>query len=96
MTAFVQVSDVMSALAHDDERLAALSTSEKVAEAALRDARNAYSLGGGPLSAIDNAQVQVDRARLQLVEARGQRLMDVIQLFAATASDWRENPPAAH
>ncbi|HXV00458.1 MAG TPA: efflux transporter outer membrane subunit [Caulobacteraceae bacterium] len=90
--AFVQVSDVMSALAHDDERLAALSTSEAVAQAALHDARAAYSLGGGPLSAIDTAQVQVDRARLQLVEARSQRMMDVIQLFAATASDWRENP----
>jgi NodT family efflux transporter outer membrane factor (OMF) lipoprotein len=92
LTAFVQVSDVMSALAHDDEAIGALSTAQAVAEAALRDARAAYSLGGGPLSAIDNAQVQVDRARLQLVEARGRRLLDVIQLFAATASDWRESP----
>ncbi|HEY2178339.1 MAG TPA: efflux transporter outer membrane subunit, partial [Caulobacteraceae bacterium] len=92
LTAFVQVSDVMSALAHDDERIAALATSEAVAEHALSDARKAYSLGGGPLSAIDNAQVQVDRARLDLVAARGQRLMDVVGLYAATAADWREAP----
>jgi NodT family efflux transporter outer membrane factor (OMF) lipoprotein len=95
LTAFTQVSDVMSALAHDDERLAALTNSLNIADAALRDARAAYSLGGGPLSAVTNAQAQVDRARLQLVEVRAQRLMDIIQLYAATATDWREGAVAA-
>ena len=32
---------------------------------------------------------------MMLVEARAQRLMDVIQLFAATAADWRETPAKA-
>ena len=82
LAAFTQVSDVMAALAHDDERLTAMTSSEKVAADALHDARAAYSLGGGPLAGVTDAQAQLDRARLMLVEARGQRLMDVIQLYA--------------
>jgi NodT family efflux transporter outer membrane factor (OMF) lipoprotein len=94
LAAFTQVSDVMAALAHDDEHLAALTSAEKVATDALHDARAAYSLGGGPLAGVTDAQARLDRARLQLVEARGQRLMDVIQLYAATAADWREGAGA--
>ena len=89
LTAFGQVSDVLSALAQDDDRIAALSEAQRSDEAGLADARTAYRLGGGNLLAVTVAQRQLDRARLDLIGARGQRLSDIVELFAATATDWR-------
>ncbi|HEY2483169.1 MAG TPA: efflux transporter outer membrane subunit [Caulobacteraceae bacterium] len=94
LTAFTQVSDVLAALAHDDDRLAALTAAQDAADGALRDARAAYNLGGGPLANIVNAQRQVDMARLDLVQARSQKLLDIVQLYAATATNWRETASA--
>ncbi|MGH7023135.1 MAG: efflux transporter outer membrane subunit [Caulobacteraceae bacterium] len=95
LTAFTQVADVLTALAHDDDRLAALGAAETAASNALHDAQLAYSLGGGPLAAVVDAQRQLHRARLDVVQARSQKLMDVISLYAATATDWREAPAKA-
>ena len=89
LTAFVQVSDVLSALAEDDERLADLTRAETVASANLADARTAYRLGGGAFADVVTAQRQLNRARLARVDAAGQRLADIVALYAATASDWR-------
>jgi hypothetical protein len=36
----------------------------------------------------------VDRARLDLAQARSQKLLDIVQLYAATAADWRETASA--
>ena len=94
LTAFTQVSDVLAALAHDDDRLVALTSAQDAADRALRDARAAYTLGGGPLANVVNAQRQVDRARLDLVQAQSQKLLDTVQLYAATAADWRETASA--
>jgi outer membrane protein TolC len=49
----------------------------------------AYTLGGGALLPVVDAQRQLNRARLQLVQAQGERLTDVIKLYAATAAQWR-------
>jgi NodT family efflux transporter outer membrane factor (OMF) lipoprotein len=92
LTAFTQVADVLSALAHDDDRIAAASAAEAIAEASLRDARLAYRLGGGPFQGVVEAQRKVDSARLDSVDAKGQKLLDIIALYAATATDWREAP----
>ncbi|HEY1447169.1 MAG TPA: efflux transporter outer membrane subunit [Caulobacteraceae bacterium] len=91
LSAFTQVSDVLTALAHDDERMAALGAAQQDADRALSDARAAYSLGGGPLAGVVEAQRQVDRARLDVVQAQAQKLMDIVELYAATATDWRES-----
>ena len=88
LTAFTQVADVLTALAHDDERLAALDAARAAADRSLTEARSAYSLGGGPLAAVVEAQRQLHRARLDVVQARSQKLMDIVQLYAATADDW--------
>ena len=93
LTAFTQVSDVLAALAHDDERLAALGAAQRAADKALTDARAAYSLGGGPLANVVEAQRQADRARLDSVQAQSQKLLDIVQLYAVTATDW--HGPAA-
>jgi outer membrane protein TolC len=89
LTAFVQVSDVLAALAQDDRRIADLARAQSVAQSGLSDTRAAYSLGGGALLPVVDAQRQLNLARLQLVQARAQRLGDVIRLYAATAAQWR-------
>lgn len=90
LKAFTQVSDVLAALAHDDARLVADRRAEAAANASLADSREALRLGGGAELAVVEAQRRVDRARFNLIDAEGQRLADVIELYAATASDWRE------
>jgi NodT family efflux transporter outer membrane factor (OMF) lipoprotein len=91
LTAFTQVSDVLTALAHDDDKMTALIAAQQAADRALVDARAAYSLGGGPLANVVEAQRQVDQARLNVVQAQAQKLMDIVSLYAATATNWRES-----
>ncbi|RAK58567.1 RND transporter [Phenylobacterium hankyongense] len=89
LRAFVQVSDVLAALASDQQSLAALGQAQTAAEATARDAQTAYRLGGGTLLQVIDAQRQLNRARRATVEAEGQRYADLVQLFTATAADWR-------
>src|SRR5207245_2862696 len=76
LEAFVQVSDVMAALAHDDEALAALTAAQAAAQAHLDQARAAYTLGGGASLAVIEAQRDLSKTRRDLAQARGRRLAD--------------------
>jgi NodT family efflux transporter outer membrane factor (OMF) lipoprotein len=87
--AFVQVSDVLAGLASDDRSITALTRAEAAAQANYDDTQRAYELGAGALLNVFDAGRQLNLARRQKIEAQGQRLTDIIQLFAATASDWR-------
>jgi outer membrane protein TolC len=89
LRAFVQVSDALAALGADQQQIAALTRSQAAAEATVRDAEVAYRLGGGSLMQVVDAQRQLSRARRALAEAQGQRFVDLVQLYAATAADWR-------
>jgi NodT family efflux transporter outer membrane factor (OMF) lipoprotein len=93
--AFVQVSDVLAALASDQQQIASLTRAETAAAAGARDARTAYRLGGGTLLQVIDAQRTFNRARRASVEAEGQRLSDLVQLYTATAADWRDGQTAA-
>jgi NodT family efflux transporter outer membrane factor (OMF) lipoprotein len=93
ITAFAQVSDVLSALAQDDARLADLARAESAAKASLDSARRGYALGGAPLSDVVVADRLWRRASLQTVQTLAQKLADVISLYAATAADWRDARP---
>lgn len=90
ITAFVQVSDVLSALAQDQERLDTLSRAEATAHRSLDEARDAYRLGGAPLASTVVADRQWRQASLQKVQTLGQQFADIVSLYAATAADWRE------
>jgi outer membrane protein TolC len=92
LTAFTQVADVLTALAHDRDRIAALTAARDTAQKAVDDVRNAFRLGGGPLIDLVTQQRQLDRTRLDLVQAQSQQLMDIVELYAVTATDWRESP----
>ena len=89
LRAFVQVADVLSALATDQQSIAALTNSVSAAEANVRDTESAYRLGGGTLLQVVDAQRQLSRARRALLQAQAQRYGDTVQLYAATAADWR-------
>ncbi len=90
LTAFVQVSDVLSNLGSDDQAIASLKVVNQAAEQAATDAQNALRLGGGPMIDVVTAQRTLSRARRALVEAQGRRMSDLVSLYAATATDWRE------
>jgi NodT family efflux transporter outer membrane factor (OMF) lipoprotein len=93
LAAFAQVSDVLTALAHDDDALRAVADARSAAQSAVDDADKAYRLGAGARLDLIEARRRLDRAILQQVQARGQRLLDLVTLFAATAGDWRAAPP---
>ena len=86
--AFVQVSDVLAALAADQQQMVALKRAETAAASGARDAQTAYRLGGGTLLQTIDAQRTLNRARRASVQAQGQRLADLVQLYTATAADW--------
>jgi NodT family efflux transporter outer membrane factor (OMF) lipoprotein len=92
LEAFVQVADVLQALAHDEEELKAETMAVESATANLRDQRLAFREGGGTLLEMIDAQRQLNRTRRELAAAEGQRYLDTARLFAATASDWRRAP----
>jgi NodT family efflux transporter outer membrane factor (OMF) lipoprotein len=89
LRAFVQVSDVLSALGTDQATIASLQRAEAAAGASARDAQTAYRLGGGTLLQVVDTQRTVSRARRALVQAQAQRHADLVELYAATAADWR-------
>jgi len=95
LAAFTQVSDVLSALANDDERLKAVALAQATAESNLKDARSNYSLGGGPFVDIVTAQRRLNTVRRDRIDAEAQRTFDIVKLFTATAADWRAEQAAA-
>lgn len=89
LTAFGQVADAMSALAADDEAIAAYGRSQAQADESLRLSKVAFEKGGGTLLEVLDAQRESHDARSDLVRAQGQRLADAVRLFAASGADWR-------
>lgn len=93
LQAFVQVADVLDALAHDEDELKAQGQALDSATANLRDARLSFREGGGTLLEMIDAQRQLNQVRRAYAAAQGQRYLDIARLFAATASDWRDVRP---
>ncbi len=87
--AFVQVSDALAGLGSDDKLIVALDRAVASAQANYDDSRRAYELGAGALLNVFDAGRQLNLAKRERIEAQGQRLSDIIRLFAATAADWR-------
>jgi len=89
LRAFVQVSNVLSALASDQASIDSLQRFNAAADNSARDAQTAYRLGGGTLLQVVDTQRSVSRARRGLVEAQARRYSDLVELYTATAADWR-------
>ena len=93
--AFVQVADLLQALAHDEEALAAQAQTRDSAAASLKLANNAFNGGASGYLPVIDAQRQFNAARLDYVRAEAQRYVHTVQLFAATGSGLRDAKPAA-
>jgi NodT family efflux transporter outer membrane factor (OMF) lipoprotein len=89
ITAFGQVSDVLSALGQDQERLANLEAAEAVARDSLDRVAKAHDLGGVSQADLTAADRHWRQASLSRADAAGQRLSDIVALYGATAADWR-------
>ncbi len=89
LRAFVQVSDALASLAEDDRAITALTGVQAVQESRLKDARAAYSLGGGTLLKVISAERDLAKARRDLVVAQGRRDQDLVSLLVSTATNWK-------
>jgi NodT family efflux transporter outer membrane factor (OMF) lipoprotein len=94
LKAFVQVADLLQALAHDEELVAEEQHAQGAAEASLNLARLSYAAGNTGVLQVLDAQRQFQQARLGLVRAEAQRYLDTVQLFVATAHGWSGAPSA--
>jgi len=88
LRAFGQVADLLQALAHDDEAIAAQTRVADSAASGLKLARAGYGDGGYALLPVIDAERTYNMARRQLVQAQAQRYLDAIQLFIAAGADW--------
>jgi len=83
LEAFSQVADLLEALAHDGEQLAAQDQAQQAAEANLGLTREAYKEGNVGILQVLDAQRSYQQARLGYVKATAQRYLDTVQLFLA-------------
>lgn len=90
ISAFTQVSDVLSALANDEAAVAAQDQARQVAEQDLKNTEFAYQKGGGTLIEVTQAQRRLSETRQAYALAEGKRYADAIKLYVATAADWRK------
>jgi len=73
----------LQALAHDTEETAANMEASSAADRSLKAAQARYDLSRADLLQILSARRALGRARLSAADARGQRLLDMVQLYAA-------------
>ena len=88
LKAFVQVSDSLQAIAHDDQAI--IDTGRQVAAAtdSLRLQRLRFQDGKTGLLPVLDAQRSWARARMAEVRARSQRLQDTAALLYAVSRNW--------
>lgn len=83
LQSFGQVADVLTALDHDAEQLAAQKNALDSAEANLDLTRQSYSVGNVGVLQVLDAERQHQQARLGYVRAQAQRYQDTAQLYLA-------------
>ena len=83
LQSFGQVADVLTALDHDAEQLAAQKNALDSAQANLDLTRQSYGVGNVGVLQVLDAERQYQQARLGYVRAQAQRYQDTAQLFLA-------------
>lgn len=92
LSAFQQVADLLTALQHDRETLAANRQAIEVAGHALRLSRRSFEVGNSGVLDVVDAQRVYQRALSASVEASARQYLDSAQLFVATAGGWTGVP----
>ena len=95
LEAFAQVADMLDALSHDAEELAAQTEAQDAAQRNLDLARLAYNEGNAGILQVLDAERLSQRARLGYVRAVGQRYIDTAQLFLALGGTPPQSPALA-
>ncbi len=88
LQAFGQVADVLDALGHDAELLAAERRALAAADRSLALTRQTYAIGSIGILQVLDAQRLAEQARLGYVRAEAQRYLDTAQLFLAMGGGW--------
>jgi len=83
LEAFGQVADVLTALQHDTELLAAQRNALDTSEANFKLTRESYSVGNVGIIQVLDAERLLQQARLGFARAEAQRYQDTAQLFLA-------------
>jgi NodT family efflux transporter outer membrane factor (OMF) lipoprotein len=94
LQAFGQVADILQALAHDADLVAAQRHALSMASEAVRLQRINYSNGGAGIIALLDAQRQYQQAELGCIRAEAQRYQHTIQLFVAMGGGWWDRKSA--
>jgi NodT family efflux transporter outer membrane factor (OMF) lipoprotein len=96
LEAFRQVADVLGALSHDAEALAARTDQATAAKQGFELARSQYQAGGIAYLDLLNSEVSYQSARIALAQARRQRYVDVVALYVAMGGGaWADAAPQA-
>ena len=88
LQAFGQVADILQALKHDTDLLAAQTHALSMASEAVRLQRINYGSGGSGVIGLLDAQRQYQQAQLGYVRAEAQRYQDTVQLLVAMGGGW--------
>jgi len=88
LSAFGQVADILTALAHDADLVAAEQQALDTASESVRLQRINYTGGGAGILNLLDAQRQRDQALLGYVRAQAQRYQDTVQLLVAMGGGW--------
>lgn len=88
LTAFEQVANVLRALTHDAELVAAQKTALDISLASLKLQRLSYAAGKSDLLQLLDAERAYQQARLGYARAQAQRYQDTAQLFVAMGGAW--------
>jgi outer membrane protein TolC len=88
LQAFRQVADILQALTHDTNLVAAQKHALTMASEAVRLQRISYGNGGSGVIGLLDAQRQLQQAQLGYIRAEAQRYQDTVQLLVAMGGGW--------
>jgi NodT family efflux transporter outer membrane factor (OMF) lipoprotein len=88
LSAFGQVSDLLSALSNDANGLASARQSASVAEQSLVLSRKSFQVGNSGILQVLDASRTNQRAQIGLLEAETRQYVTIARLYVATAGGW--------
>ncbi|MGH8316509.1 MAG: efflux transporter outer membrane subunit [Steroidobacteraceae bacterium] len=83
LDSFGQVADLLDALDHDAQLVAAQANARDTSEASLELARESYRAGNSGVLQVIDAQRERQRAELGFLEAQSRQYLDTVQLLLA-------------
>ena len=88
LEAFQQVSDLLSAIATDQQTLAATRESATISAHSLSLSRRSFQIGNSGVLQVLTANQIHQRAELALIDAQGRQFLNIARLYVATAGGW--------